>query len=90
MKKYVQVLYESVSHFMPLTILHKAVSSFELVTTRDTETGDPARMPAQIADRWGLISEKCSLRKHYCTGLTRAAKAQQKYVITARRAQPNN
>jgi hypothetical protein len=25
--------------------------------TRDTETGDPARLPAQVAGRWGL-SEK--------------------------------
>jgi hypothetical protein len=25
---------------------------------RDTETGDPARLPAQVAVRWGLISEK--------------------------------
>jgi hypothetical protein len=23
--------------------------------TRDTETGDPARLPAQVAGRWGLI-----------------------------------
>ncbi len=27
-------------------------------STRDSETGDPARLPAQVARRWGLISEK--------------------------------
>jgi hypothetical protein len=29
--------------------------------TRDTETGDPARLPAQVAGRWGLI-KKCAVQ----------------------------
>jgi hypothetical protein len=29
-----------------------------MVDFRDTETGDPARLPAQVAGRWGLVSEK--------------------------------
>jgi hypothetical protein len=55
---------------------------------RDTETGDPARLPAQVAGRWGLNKvNKCDVRKIvFCTGLTKAAKAEQKMY---RHDQPN-
>ncbi len=29
-----------------------------MVDLRDTETGDPVRLPAQVAGRWGLVSAK--------------------------------
>ncbi len=42
-----------------------------LVILRDTERGDPARLPAQVAK-----VKKCTVRKIiFGTGLTRAAKA---------------
>ncbi len=58
-------------------------------TTRDTETGDPARLPAQVAGRWELIKWKnAQVRKIiFCTGLTSAAKAGKKSIVPARRVQ---
>ncbi len=61
---------------------------------RDThqETGDPARLPAQLAGRWGQrnwISVWCR-KKISCTGLTRAAKAEQKSLVPALQAQRTN
>jgi hypothetical protein len=49
------------------------------VRSRETEPGDPARLPAQVAGRWRLIKvKKCTGRKIiFCTVLTRAAKAGQ-------------
>jgi len=53
------------------------------VKLRDTETGDPARLPAQIAGRWGLIMwEKCSVGKMiFCTGLIKAARCRTKISV---------
>jgi hypothetical protein len=57
---------------------------------RDTETGDPERLPAQVAGRWGLKKMKKRLVRKviFCTGLTRAAKAGQKSSTTSPTNQP--
>jgi hypothetical protein len=62
------------------------------VMRRNTETGDPARLPTQLAGRWELYKvKKYALRKIiFCTGLTRAAKAGQKSIVLSRRAQGTN
>jgi hypothetical protein len=60
------------------------------VKTRETyeETGDPARLPAQLVGRWGQKKlKKCRAKKKiFCTGPTRAAKAEQKYLVPAQQA----
>ncbi len=69
-----------------------------MVDLRDTETGDPARLPAHCpgSGRCGLVSEKMWHEKNnilhtvYCTGLTRAAKAGQISILQAQRAQRTN
>jgi hypothetical protein len=62
--------------------------------TRDTywETGDPAGLPAQLAGRWGQkwIETVFGGKKIFCTGPTRAAKAEQKSLVPARQAQQTN
>jgi hypothetical protein len=66
--------------------LYKAVNLAhgEVIVTRDTETGDPARLYAQVDGRW---VKKWAVRKIiFCTGLTRAAKAGQQSIVAARRA----
>ncbi len=61
--------------------------------TRDTETGDPARLPTRPGC-WAMGTnkvKKCAVSKIiFCTGLTREAKAEQKSHEPARRAQQNN
>jgi hypothetical protein len=60
--------------------------SHKNVESNDTETGDPARLPAQVSGRWRLIKvKKCAVRKIiFCTWLIKAAKAGQKSIVPAR------
>jgi hypothetical protein len=49
--------------------------------TRDTETGDPARLAVPVGTR---KVKKCVVRKIiFCTGLARAAKAGQTFTVPA-------
>ncbi len=59
---------------------------------RDTETGDPARLPAQVAGRWGLIKWKSVRLGKQCfvLGWLEQAKAWQKSLVPARRAKRSN
>jgi hypothetical protein len=64
------------------------------VLSRDSETSDPARLPSACPCCWAMginKVKKCAVRKIiFCTGLTRAAKAGQKYIVPAQRAQRAN
>jgi hypothetical protein len=65
-----------------------------LVLRREIETGDPARLPGHWPGCWAKGTNKVKKRAvrkiTFCTGLTRAAKAGQKSIETARRAQRTN
>ncbi len=51
----------------------------------------PARLPAQLAGRWGQRNEIVyAEKKVFCTEPTRAAKAEQKSFVPARQAQGTN
>ncbi len=63
--------------------MHILISSSECIAVTEgnpgtTETGDPARLPAQVVGDGDLESEEvCSEENNICTGLTKAAKAGQ-------------
>ncbi len=59
--------------------------------TAEPETGEPARLPAQVAGRWRLSEKVCSEENNtFVCGLTRAPKARQTSIVLARRAQRTN
>ncbi len=68
--------------------VHRVNLLYSTVRHRDTyqETGDPARLPAQLSGRWGQRNWN-SVRwgkRIFCSGLTRAAKAEQNPFELAR------
>jgi hypothetical protein len=75
---------------VPLPILCHHTEFYIPYDTRDTETGGPARLPAQLAGQWGQsnwYSVRCG--NIFCTGPTRAAKTEQKSFVQAWRVQPH-
>ncbi len=68
--------------------MHIAERLFGIHRDTDQETGDPARLPAQIAGRSDKgIEIEYDGEKIFCTVPTRAVKAGQKSLVPARQAQ---
>ncbi len=76
---------------VPLPILCNHIAFYPTADTRDTETGDPARLPAQLAGQWAQSNwNSVRWEKIFCTGPTRVIKTEQKPIVQVWRVQRKN